>query len=166
MSKKLAHLGENKVPELREMLVRLLETALKASEFISTYVEAWQRSDQELMRINLRDHEPYFKELMKDFHCAMRNLQILGRNNLEAQHVVRKMLLIDRGANIQRVRYALLRASQVAKRYLATHPEKKEWEEPGRIFSMILYLAACFDFWWGGYAKKENARRKAAGFED
>ncbi|MCR4281327.1 MAG: hypothetical protein NUV88_03290 [Candidatus Kaiserbacteria bacterium] len=165
MSKKLAPRGEKEVSELRDVLVRLSEAAQKVEDFISRYKGAGWAANQALMEKSL-NLEPCFRGLMKDFHCAMRELQILGRNNLEAQYVVRQMLFDSRSTSVQRILYALLRASQVAKRYLATHPEKKEWEEPGRIFSMILYLSACFDFWWGGYAKKEKARRKALHLDD
>lgn len=166
MRKKIAPRGEKGKTELREVLVRLLEAAQKVEDFISRYKEAGYADHQDLMEINLRYLEPYFLKLMKDFHCAMRDLQILGRNNLEAQYVVRQMLFTSHNTSIERIRHVLMRVSQVTKRYLTTHLGKKEWKEPGRIFSMILYPVACFDFWWEGYAKKDNARRKAAGVED
>ena len=156
MKKTIAPRGEEKNPGLLEILTRLLETAQKAEDFISRYREAGYSAHQSLMEINLLNFEPYFLKLMRDFRCAMRDLQMLGRNNLEAQHVVRQMLFTSRNTGIESTRHALLRASQVAKRYLAAHPEKKPWKRPGWTLATIIIVAGYAHYWWWIYRGKKR----------
>ena len=156
MKKTIAPRGEEKNPGLLEILTRLLETAQKAEDFISRYREAGYSAHQSLMEINLLNSEPYFRELMRGFHCAMRDLQTLGRNNLEAQYVMRQMLFTSRNTGIESTRHALLRASQVAKRYLAAHPEKKPWKRPGWTLATIIIVAGYAHYWWWVYRGKKR----------
>jgi len=156
MSKDIAPRGEEGKSELREILVRLLDATQKAEDFISRYKDAGYAEHQALMEINLLNSEPYFRELMRGFHCAMRDLQILGRNNLEAQYVVRQMLLIDHRTSIERIQHALVRASQVVKRYFATHPEKNPWKRPSWTLTTIIIAAGYIHYWWWIYRGKKR----------
>ncbi|MDO8481879.1 MAG: hypothetical protein Q7S75_02250 [bacterium] len=141
MSTKIASQGE-KLLVMRVVVGKIVEAADEAGGFASRKLGQWRPDQQVMLEEDLwNGNEPYFTELMENFHCAMEDAWTLADKNREAWYFVYGVPPISRrNSDINYVRRALKTTLRVAGEWLATHPEKKTWKEPGWVLTIIIFL--------------------------